>query len=364
MPAIKKPAKNPEKKAAPRKKPKEKEEVLEGVLVEEPKAEEKVPETKIVKVMPDYEQLMNLSDVFSKAGLFPGIENQYQAAAVIQLGQEIDLPPMTALRTVFVIPSKRGSTLCIKSEALLALAIKKGVHMEVLSKTNKGCKLRFSRKGQKEHIEEFNEEDAKRAGCLTHDNWMKHPTNMYLWRCVKNGLQVFDARLSLGLSTVEEMQDEGLVDIIQPPVEKEEKPPEPEEEKKAQVSFTKSKEQPAAEPAKEEKPPEPPAPPLEENEARQKELVVEDIKEYLKAGGIDRKLFKKWLGEELQPSKPDREFVGLKFNNWSFTEGKLDDLKLIKDNMEWAVEKYLESEIFKAEANKEAPDEPKTEDPL
>ncbi len=85
-------------KAAPAKKPKEKtEEVLEGTIIDQPTAEEtmvKVPETKIVQVMPNYEQLMNLSDVFSKAGLFPGIENQYQAAAVIQLGQEIDLPPM------------------------------------------------------------------------------------------------------------------------------------------------------------------------------------------------------------------------------------------------------------------------------
>ncbi|GAH75964.1 unnamed protein product, partial [marine sediment metagenome] len=200
------------------------------------------------------------------------------------------------------------------------MAIDKGVHLEVLSKTNKGCKLRFSRKGQKDHIEEYTEEDAKRAGLLGKDNWMKHPTNMYFSRCVKNGLQSFDARLSLGLSTVEEMEDEGIVDILKPPSEKEEKPPEPEEEKKPQVSFTKTKDQPVAEPEKEEKPPEPPAPPGE-SEARDKELVVEDIKTYLDGGKVDKKLFKKWLGEELQPSKPDREFVGLKFGNWSFYRG-------------------------------------------
>jgi len=245
----------------------------------------------------------------------------------------------------------------------LALAIKKGVRVEVLSKTNKGCRLKFSRKGQRDHIEEFNEEQARRAGLLSKDNWMKHPTNMYLWRCVKNGLQVFDARLSLGLNTVEEMQDEGLVDIIQPPSKEEEKPPEPEEKKKDQVTFTKSKEQPAAEaePVKEEEPPEPPEPPPPESniEEKQKEMVVEDIKEYLKAAGIDAKLFKKWLGEELQPSKPDRQFVGLKFNHYSFTEGNLDDLKLIKENMEWAVEKFGESNILH-----EAQAAQKKEDPL
>lgn len=369
MPTGKKEEKKPAKKPAARKAPKEKtEEILEGALVEEPTAEEREPQTKIVQVMPNYEQLMNLSDVFSKAGLFPGIENQYQAAAVIQLGQEIDLPPMAALRNIYVIPSKRGSTLCIKSEALLALAIKKGVRVEVLSKSNKGCRLKFSRKGQRDHIEEFNEEQARRAGLLSKDNWMKHPTNMYLWRCVKNGLQVFDARLSLGLNTVEEMQDEGIVDIIQPPSKEEEKPPEPEEEKKTQVSFTKSKEQPAAEaePVKEEKPPEPPEPPEPEAniEEKQREIVAEDIKEYLKGASIDTRLFKLWLGEELQPTKPDRQFVGLKFNNWSFNEGKLDDLKLIKDNMEWAVEKFFESKTFEDEAAKKEPGEPKSEDPL
>jgi len=349
----KKETKKPAKKPRPRTKPEEK--TIDAEIVEE-----KPAETKIVKVLPDYDQLMNLSDVFSKAGLFPGIENQYQAAAVIQLGQEIGLYPMTALRTIFVIPSKRGSTLCIKSEALLALAIDKGVLLEVLSKTNKGCKLKFSRKGQKDHIEEYSEEDAKTAGLLTKDNWMKHPTNMYFSRCVKNGLQSFDARLSLGLNTVEEMQDEGLVDVIQSPPKDEEKPPEPEKEAQAQVSFTKSKDQPAAEPVQEEKPPEPEA----NVEEKQIELVVEDIKAYLKHAGVDTKLFKKWLGEELQPSKPDRQFVGLKFNNWSFTEGNIDDLKLIKDNMEWAVEKFFESKIFKEEAQKEEPGEPKREDPL
>jgi len=341
-------------KPGPAKKPKE--EVIEGTVVEEPKPEEKVPETKIVKVLPDYDQLMKFSDVFSKAGLFPGIENQYQAAAVIQLGQEIDLNPMTALRTIFVIPSKRGSTLCIKSEALLALAIKKGVHVEVLEKTNKGCKLKFSRKGQKDHIETFIEEDAKRAGLLGKDNWMKHPTNMYLWRCVKNGLQSFDARLSLGLSTVEEMEDEGIVDILKPPSEKEEKPPEPEEEKKPKVSFTKTKDQPVAEPEKEEKPPEPPA--EEESEIKEKEKLVEGIKACLKKANVDEKLFKKWLGEELQLARPDRKFVGLKFGNWSFTEGNIDDLKILSGNMEWAiVEGYLKSETFKKEAQKEEPDD-------
>jgi hypothetical protein len=355
--------KKTEPKPGPTKKPKE-EEVIDGEVVEEPTAEEKVPEAKIVKAMPDYDQLMNLSDVFSKAGLFPGIENQYQAAAVIQLGREINLPgPMISLKTIYVIPSKKGSTLCIKTEALLALAIDKGVHLEVLSKTHKGCKLRFSRKGQKDHVEEYTEEDAKRAGVLTYDNWMKHPKNMYYWRCVKNGLQSFDARLSLGITTQEELEDIGDITLAQRPVsEKQTK----EEEEKPKVTFTKTKDQPAAEPEpkKEEKPPEPPPPESPEVKLA-KNQTAEKIKSCLKEASVDEKLFKKWLGEELQLIRPDRKFVGLKFGNWSFNEGNLDDLLLLSENMEWAIVKgYLESKTFKEEAQKKEPGEEEEEVPF
>ncbi|MBA7629291.1 hypothetical protein ES703_36789 [subsurface metagenome] len=321
-----------------------------------------IPETKIVKVLPDYEQLMQLSDVFNKSGLFPGIENQYQAAAVIQLGQEIDLPPMTALRTIYVIPSKRGSTLCIKGEALLALALKKGVQVEVLEKTNKGCKLKFSRKGQKDHIEEFNEQDAKTAGLLGKDNWLHHPTNMYLWRCVKNGLQAFDARLSLGLSTFEELEDIGEISLAQTKPTKE--PEKPEEEKKPQVTFTKTKDQPLPEPATEPKKEEKLAEVPGADEATKKDTLVKEIKAQLKEAGVDERIFKKWIGEELQPIKPDRKFVGLKFNNWSFTEGELEELILLKQHIKWAMDEYLESEVFKEEAKKSEPDEGKDEVPF
>ncbi|GAH32213.1 unnamed protein product, partial [marine sediment metagenome] len=78
---------------------------------------------------------------------------------------------------------------------------------------------------------------------------------------------------------------------------------------------------------------------------------VENIKARLKAAGIDIKLYKKWLAEEFQPTKPDRKFVGLIFGNYSFTDGKLEDLKLLDDdeNIDWTIQGYLKSETFKAE---------------
>ncbi|GAH13839.1 unnamed protein product, partial [marine sediment metagenome] len=100
--------------------------------------------------------------------------------------------------------------------------------------------------------------------------------------------------------------------LAKAPVEK--KP----EEEKEKVTFTKGKDQPlpepATEPEKEEKPAEEPGSPV----AKEKEELVAEIKALLKEAGVDERLFKKWLGEELQPIKPDRQFVGLKFNLFLF----------------------------------------------
>jgi len=329
-----------------------KEEVIDGEIIEE-----KPVGTKIIKVIPDTDKLMNLAKILSMSGMFPNIHNEYEAAAVIEYGRAIGIHHIIALQTIAPVKGR----LCVESKVLYALALDKGIKIKIARKDAKGCTLEFSSPGRDPITTSFTEEDSKRAGLNTKPGFMQYPEEMHFNRCISKGLRAFDPRVLLGLSTTEEAEDFEESPLAKAPAE--EKSKEPEEEKKPQVTFTKSKEQPASEPEKEEKPPEPPRPP-EETEARDKEMVVEDIKTYLKDGGVDSKLFKKWLGEELQPSNPNREFVGLKFGNWSLTEGKLYDLKLLKMDMERAVEKYIKSETFKAEAQKEEPDEEEEEVPF
>jgi len=308
--------------------PKEKEEVINGELVEE----EKAIETKIVKVLPDSAELMTLADIFAKSAMFPAITNQYEAAAVIEYGREIGLKPIISLQTISVIKGR----LSIESKVLYALALEKGVKIKIVKKDDKGCTLEFSKKGRETYTTSFTQEDAKRAGLHTKDNYMKYPEEMYFNRCISKGLRAFDPGIFLGVYTPEEMEDFSASPLTKPAIKKETEKPE-EEKPKVTIAFTKSKDQPLPEPATEPEKEEKPAEVATSAEATEKEALVKEIKAHLKEAGVDERIFKKWLGEELQPTKPDREFVGLKFGNYSLTEGNLEDLKLLKQHMEWAV---------------------------
>ena len=375
--------KTPAKKKATREKELKKyEKEAKRQIEEESKVEMQpvLPEPKAILLLPDADHLMKLASTFAKSALFPGVTTEFEAAAIIEYGRELNMMPITSLQTIFPIPSKRGTRLCIKSEALLAMAQRRGVKVEILRRDAKGCKMKFSRKGQPDHIEEFTEEDAKRADLLGKDNWMKYPKAMYPWRCVSGGLKIFDPSVSLGLPTMEEIED-----LEDSPLVKEADAKvistEPLEPEKPTVAFTKSKEQPVETKEEEDEVIEAevvdekeeektevaqePAEPAKETAEKQKEMVVEDLKEYLEGAGVDAKLFKLFLGEELQPKKPDREFVGLKYDHWSFTEGKLEDLQLLLLNIAWAVDEFHESKTFKMEAQKKEPEEEvEKKDPL
>lgn len=324
--------------------PKEKkEEVIEGEIVEE-----KPIETKIVKIMPDYDQLMNLSDTFAKSGMFPSITNKYEAAAVIECGRMLNMYPIASLQTITPVKGK----LCIESKVLYALALNDGVKVKFIRKDSKGCTLEFSKKGRDPYTCSFLEEDAKRAGLSGKTSFMGYPEEMYFNRCLSKGLRAFDPRPGLGMTTKEEAEDFSDSPLATGPSTKE--PEEPQEEE-VKIEFKKSKDQPVPEPEKEEPPAEPEIEEPNQEEIEEKEEIANSIKSNLKKAKVDEKPFKRWLGEEVQPRKPDREFVGIKYGHWSFTEGKLEDLKSLNLNIGPAIEEYLESKTFKEEAKKTEP---------
>jgi len=115
-----------------------------------------------------------------------------------------------------------------------------------------------------------------------------------------------------------------------------------------------TKDQPVPEPETPEPPTEPEEEPNQE-EIEEKEKLADEIKYSLKEAGVNEKLFKKFLGEELQPKKPDREFVGVKYGHWSLTEGSIKDLTSLSKNIKLAIEEYLRSKTFEEEAKKEEP---------
>jgi len=317
---------------------KKEEKVIEAEVVEE--------KTKTIMLLPDHNQLMDLSEAFAKSGMFPAITNKYEAAAVIEYGRELGIKPIFALQTIAPVKGK----LSIESKVLYALALKRGIKIEFIQKNSKGCVLKFSQKGRDSYTCSFTAEDAKTAGLSGKTSFLSYPEEMYFNRCVSKGVRAFDPRIFLGLVTREEAED-----FSDSPLSKSAPEPEKPEEEKVKVEFKKSKEQPTPEPEKEEPTPEPKTEPSEE-EIEEKKKLAESIKANLEKLEVDPKLFKKFLFEELQPKKPDREFVGInKFGHLSLNEGKLKDLQSLDKNIVVAVEEYHKSKTFEDEAKKTDP---------
>lgn len=335
---------NIKRKVKPKSKSKPKEKIINAEIVDE-KATSKEPETKIVKVLPDHDQLMALSETFAKSGMFPAITNKYEAAAVIEYGRELGIKPIFALQTIAPVKGK----LSIESKVLYALALERGVRIKFIKKDSKGCTLEFSQKGRDLYTCSFTEEDAKRAGLSGKVSFMSYPEEMYFNRCISKGLRAFDPRIFLGLTTKEEAEDFSDSPLSKAPLTEE---PEKPKEEKAKIKFKKTKEQKAPEPEK-EMPPTEPETEINQEEIEEKEEVANRIKSNLKEAGIDLKMFKQFLGEELQTKKPDREFVGVKFGHWSLTEGKLEDLNSLDKNIGIAIEEFLKSKTFEEEDKKE-----------
>lgn len=367
---ITKPGKDkPVKKTPPKKKDvPETPGIIEAEVVKEENIEVMEPTTGAISVpirketpgvaLTTLEDLSRFSQAIAKSGMFPGIQDQFQALAVIEMGREIGLKPMIALQVIDVIPTKRGGVLYIRGRALAALAKESGINIEVLRKDTKGCQLKFSRGNEPPHTASFTEDDAKRAGLLSKDNYMNYPEDQYYWRAIARGLKVFAPGLALGLDTAEEIAD-GLPDLITKDKKgKKEKP----EKEQPTVVITKEKPGKVEEPPKEEAP-DPEPPPEEPKEpdtssayAIEFEDTIKEIKMRLEKAEIKEQRFKKYLHEELQPLKPDRSFVDInKHGHLSFHHGKLDDLKIILSHFDWFCGEYVASKTFEESAKDTPP---------
>jgi len=82
-----------------------------------------------------------------------------------------------------------------------------------------------------------------------------------------------------------------------------------------------------------------------EGDSKEKEVIASWIALYLEKKTIDYKDFKKFL-DETQWS-PARKFVGKQFGNLSLNEGKLEDLRYLKKNIDKCVDKYLTKQMGK-----------------
>jgi len=254
-------------------------------------------------VIPDSSNLEKLGKFLFQSHLFPAVQSVSGAVTIIEYGRELGLKPVQALQTMSIIKGR----ICIEAKALLALAIQKGLTYKILKSNDDICQIQFSRANFEPHVETFTSEDAKRAKLTDKTSYVQYPRIMNLWRCVSNGIRAYAPDLALGLYSKEEM---GADDIIEVHVQDETEPKKEEEQK-----------QKAAE--------------------QEKDSLIEDIKYKVAKAGIEVKDFKKFLEVfQHEGTKETREFLGYKFGNLSFHEGKTEDLLLLKQNLPYAIDQF------------------------
>lgn len=124
-------------------------------------------------------------------------------AAVILAGREIGLPPMTALRTVFIVDGKPA----LYAEAMLALVLAAGHEVRYLESTGSVCTVVGKRKGStSEHQVTWTLDEARRAG-LSGQVWNKYPRAMLKHRATAELCRDLFADVLAGLAAVEEVAE-------------------------------------------------------------------------------------------------------------------------------------------------------------
>ena len=151
-----------------------------------------------------FAETMLIAEHFVKAKIFPNLESVSQAVVKIMAGRELGLGPFAAMDSFDLIKGRIAP-----SGNLLAGLIKASAKYdyEVVRLDAKGCILAFHLKnpdgspGRRLGEFSFTEEDAKRAGLATGENYKKYPVDMFFNRAMSAGQKKYCPDVTLGVRT-------------------------------------------------------------------------------------------------------------------------------------------------------------------
>lgn len=141
-----------------------------------------------------------------------------EALAVIMAGQELGLPPMTALREVVLIKGK----VTLSAQLMLAMMKRGGVRHTWEHTDAKGATLTLQRGEDAPFTSSFTIEDAQRAGIASH-MYKKWPAAMLRARCISAAARAYCPDLLMGVYVHGELDDPEPIDVTPEP----EQPPAP-----------------------------------------------------------------------------------------------------------------------------------------
>lgn len=137
-----------------------------------------------------------------------------EIAACILYGSELDLPPMTALRTIDVIQGRPT----LSANAMRGLAMKDGIRFRLDETTETRCVMSAARSGGSWTTVTWTIDQAKRLGLTGKDNWKNQPGVMLIARATSQLCRLVAANVLIGATySAEEVRDMAPPEPVKPP---------------------------------------------------------------------------------------------------------------------------------------------------
>lgn len=162
--------------------------------------------------------ITTISKTFAESGMFADAKSAAQAMVKIYAGQEIGIPPFSAMSGIHVIQGKP-----VMGAGIIASRVKGSgkYDYKVVEHTEKTCNIDFYQGSEKIGNSTFTIEDAKKAGTKNLD---KFPRNMLFARAISNGVKWYCPDVFAGPVYVPEEMPQVTEDVKHEVVEtKEEK---------------------------------------------------------------------------------------------------------------------------------------------
>jgi RecT family len=154
-----------------------------------------------------FDRIYQLAERLSKSSIIPtSLKGKPGDLAVILLtGQELNLPPMTALNLITVIQGRPE----LSAQGKIAV-IKRAYPDSVVQITSTDEKATCTMAISKNHDPvtiEFSLNDAKKAGLANRDTWLKFPSTMLRWRAISQCARLVFPHILAGLYDADEVLD-------------------------------------------------------------------------------------------------------------------------------------------------------------
>jgi len=132
--------------------------------------------------------LMELAQALAGSGYFKDTRDAAQAVVKVLYGQELGIPPVSAMMGIHIIEGKPAP-----SANLLATIVKKsGVYnYRVREHSDTAAEVEFFEHGESIGKNRFTMQDAQRAGLAGKAVWKSYPRQMLFARCMSEGVRTF-----------------------------------------------------------------------------------------------------------------------------------------------------------------------------